>query len=173
MKWSVRELLANREQELHIHTFVDVSDIKKIDKEIRHITPVKVVGEGYITKEAITFELTLNGEMILPCARTLNDVKFPFSIQATEIFRLVDDGTFEEDDVDVHEMEGHVVDLIPYLKERILLEKPLRVISDEAEAQAPQHGAGWEFVLEEKQEDKMDPRLQKLAKFFENENDHK
>lgn len=171
MKWSVRQLLANREQGLRIDTSLDVSDITEIDKEIRQIAPVKVVGNGHVTTKAITFHLTIEGEMILPCARTLNDVKYPFSIEATEIFKLKDDGTFDEEDEDVHELKGQIVDLIPYVKERILLEKPLRVISDEVEETlAPQSGTDWKFVIEDEQKDSIDPRLKKLEKFFEKEN---
>lgn len=172
MKWSVQQLLALKEQGIHIHTSVDVSDLMEIDKEIRQITPVKVVGDGYVTNEAVTFHLTLEGEMTLPCARTLVDVKYPFSINATEIFKLKDDVAFEEDDEDVHELENSVVDLIPYVKERILLEKPLRVISEnteEKEALAPQSGKDWKLVTEEEQKKSIDPRLKVLEKFFEEE----
>ncbi|ADU30866.1 YceD family protein [Evansella cellulosilytica] len=169
MKWSVPQLLALKEKGLHIDESVNVNELKELDREIRDITPVRILGDAHITNRAATFELQLSGTMTLPCARTLNDVKYPFKIRATEIFQLDQWATFDEED-DVHEVEANTVDLLPYVKEQILLEKPLRVISDEEEGDAPASGKGWELqTKEEEQEKKIDPRLKELEKFFDNQ----
>src|SRR5690554_2077635 len=171
MKWSVQQLLANKEKGLHIDTSLDVSDLTRIDQEIRHISPVSVTGTGHITNKSVTFQLTIKGEMILPCARTLNDVEFPFSIEATEIFSFYGDAILDEEDNDVHEVEGNTVDLIPYVKEQILLEKPFRVFSDESEGPVPQSGANWELITKDEEKQRIDPRLKQLEKFFQENND--
>ncbi|WP_096435521.1 YceD family protein [Alteribacter populi] len=168
MKWSVQQLLSYKQKGLHVNESVDVSDLVKKDREIRHISPVHVTGDTLFSNDAITFRLHIEGKMTLPCARTLNDVEYPFSIEANEIFKLDEWATFEEEE-DVHELEDNTVDLLPYVKERILLEKPMQVFSDEEEGPAPVSGKDWELVPEEEQGKKVDPRLKDLEKFFEKE----
>ncbi|MCD8509667.1 MAG: YceD family protein [Bacillus sp. (in: Bacteria)] len=166
MKWSVQQLLAYKHKGLHIDESVDMSEIKKIDREIRDITPVRVIGDARIMKQSVTFRLVITGSMTLPCARTLNDVEYPFNIEATEIFQLDEMAVFDEDD-EVHEVQGNTVDLFPYVIERILLEKPLRVFSDEKEGLAPASGRDWELNVKDEETVKIDPRLKELEKFFD------
>ncbi|WP_280769096.1 YceD family protein [Salipaludibacillus daqingensis] len=167
MKWSVQQLLAFKKNGLHIDESVDMSKIKEIDREVREINPVKVKGDAFFTRDAVTFQLELSGSMTLPCARTLNDVEYPFSINATEIFQLDEWATFDNDE-DVHELEDDTVDLMPYLQERVLLEKPMRVFSELKEGPAPESGEGWQLTNpDEEQQQKIDPRLKELEKFFD------
>ncbi|NJP36461.1 YceD family protein [Alkalicoccus luteus] len=173
MKWSIQQLQAFRRDGLELDETVDVSQVKEGDREIREVTPVHVKGTGSISKDLATFTLTIEGSMTLPCARTLNDVDFPFVIEAIESFKLSEWATFdEEEEDDVHEVEGNTVDLMPYVRERILLEKPLRVFSDKPEGPAPESGSGWELQAEEQEaakEKKVDPRLAKLKQLFDKE----
>ncbi|UTR15203.1 YceD family protein [Salipaludibacillus sp. LMS25] len=169
MKWSVQQLLAFKQKGMQIDESVDASKVKEIDREIRNISPVHVKGEALINHNAATFNLDISGSMTLPCARTLNDVEFPFTIHATEIFQLDEWAAFDEDE-DVHELIDNTVDLMPYVRERILLEKPLRVFSERKEGPAPEEGEGWELTTKEDQnapQDKVDPRLKELEKFFD------
>ncbi|MBU9712405.1 YceD family protein [Evansella tamaricis] len=166
MKWSVPQLMVFKEKGLHIDEKVDVSGIKELDREC-NIDSVRVTGDAYFSKEAITFRLTITGTMILPCARTLNDVEYPFSIDATEIFQLVDWATFQEDE-EIHKVKENTVDLIPYIKERILLEKPMQVFCNKDDGPAPATGSGWELQTEEQEStNQIDPRLKDLEKFFD------
>ncbi|TMW73109.1 YceD family protein [Alteribacter natronophilus] len=166
MKWSVQQLLSLKHKGLHIDESVDVSELQERDREIRHISPVHVTGDASFTRNSVRFKLRISGEMTLPCSRTLNDVEYPFSIEANEIFKLDEWATFEEED-DVHELDDNTVDLMPYVKERILLEKPMQVFSEAEEGPAPVQGKDWELVSEEEQEKKVDPRLKELEKFFD------
>ncbi|MDG5788306.1 YceD family protein [Evansella sp. AB-P1] len=168
MKWLVQQLLTHKENGLHIDESVDVSEVKEVDREIRDISPVQVTGDAFFSSKAVTFQLRISGTMILPCARTLNDVEYPFTIEAIEIFRLNDRGIFEEEE-EVHDIENNTINLLPYVKERILLEKPLRVFSDKDESLAPASGKGWELRTKEEEKGKIDPRLKELEKFFDNE----
>jgi len=167
MKWSVKQLLAFKKNGLHIDESVDMSKVKEVDREIRKMTLVQVKGDAFFMRDAVTFQLELSGSMTLPCARTLNDVEYPFSINATEIFQLDEWATFENDE-DVHELEDDMVDLMPYLQERVLLEKPTRVFSELKEGPAPESGDGWELTkMDEVKKRKVDPRFKELEKFFD------
>ncbi|WLR52231.1 DUF177 domain-containing protein [Bacillus tianshenii] len=166
MEWQVSEL-RNRRDGFEIDETIDVSELKDMNKEIRQISPVHVTGNAHFSGSKITFDLTFDGEMILPCARSLADVKYPFEIDAREIFSLNGE-SYTDEDLEIHGIDGEVLDLKPYIRENILLEIPMQVFSDnpETEGKAPQSGQGWEVVTEEEQKERIDPRLEKLQQFF-------
>ena len=159
---------------------LDVSELEEMNNDIRRISDVKVDGKATLVGKVYQFDLNLKGTMILPCARTLVDVKYPFSIDATENFTKVDYVASEEEEIFLVDQE--VLDLEPYIKENILLEVPVRVYSDEEQlSEAEDEGEGWEMRAEDTHieqqeitheedngEDKPgDPRLASLQKFFD------
>ncbi|MFB4162556.1 DUF177 domain-containing protein [Alteribacillus sp. JSM 102045] len=176
MKWSIQQLLAKRHEGLTVDEQVDVTELIDRDREIRDITPVQVTGNAAFSGETVTFHLQIKGSMTLPCSRTLADVNFPFDIEAVERFRL-DGMPVDEEDITLHEPENGYVDLLPYIKESILLELPIQVFAegiDEKEAPAPQEGKDWEVIIQQAAEDKkaekendVDPRMADLANFFD------
>jgi uncharacterized protein len=169
MKWYLNQLQQYVHQGLTFDETIDLSDVKKMNDEIREISPVRVTGDASFSQGNVTFNVNIQGEMTLPCSRTLVDVEYPFDIDAREVFSLK--STSYGEDEEIHTIEGEILDLTPYLKEHILLEIPLQIFSqdDDKEPVAPQSGNGWEVVEEENQEKKIDPRLAKLQKFFEEE----
>jgi uncharacterized protein len=178
MKWSIHQLHQFHHKEMVIDEYVDVSDLKEIDNLIRDISPVHVQGRADIGSKKFTFHLQVSGTMVLPCSRTLVDVSYPFSIETTETFFMNDYDAVSTDE-DTHLVKDETVDLLPIVKELILLEIPLQIFAEEETVQdgAPQSGEGWEVIKEERWEEmaeeqakqKIDPRLAALAKFFDKE----
>ncbi len=167
------------------HGRVDVSELEEMNNDIRQISEVDVDGKATLDGKVYRFDLNLKGKMILPCARTLVDVDYPFSFDVEENFTKVDYEASEEDEIFLVDRE--VLDLEPYIKENILLGVPLRVYSDEEQlSKAEDEGDGWEMKTEdahieeqlnvpneedENEEDKpVDPRLASLKKFFDKDN---
>jgi uncharacterized protein len=147
---------------------VDVSELEELNNDIRRIPPVTIKGEATIRGDHITFHFDITGTMILPCARTLVDVEYQFTINCIEVFSTSQYHIEGADEI--HEINGEVLDLTPYIKENILLEVPLQVFAsnDEETSNNPDEGQGWQFVDEKKQkEQKVDPRLEKLSQFFD------
>ncbi|RXY99375.1 YceD family protein [Fictibacillus sp. S7] len=169
MKWSLQELKNFYRKPLEFDEYVDASELKSLDKEIRDIPPVHVSGHADVTQQRATFYLNIQGEMTLPCANTLADVHFPFSIKTTELFLLDPSYTVPVDEENLHTVEGHFLDLMPYIQEQILLEKPIKVVAgaDAPDKKAPPEGEGWQVVTEEDRKNRIDPRLADLAKFFD------
>lgn len=167
VKWTIHKLHQLQNKGLTIDETIDVSDLKQVDKSIRDISPVHIQGRADLSSTKFTFHLTIKGTMVLPCSRTLVDVSYPFEIDTIETFLLNDyDYTTDED---MHVVQGETVDLLPIVKELILLEIPLQIFSEEenVEEAAPQSGKDWEVITEEQLKNKIDPRLAGLAKFFE------
>lgn len=153
---------------------VDVSELETMNNDIRKIAPVHVFGDYSIHGDQIIFSFVIEGNMVLPCARTLVDVLYPFKINAREVFTTSPYINEDEEEEEIHPVSGEVLDLTPYIKENILLEIPFRVFSEDANQQAvPQKGNGWEVVSEETTEKKFDPRLRKLESLLNKDKEEK
>ena len=167
MKWSIHQLNKYRSKGLTFDETVDVSELKG-SADIRDISPVRVAGRADLGANKFTFHFRITGTMVLPCSRTLADVAFPFDIETTEVFLASKEE--HEDEAEVHYLQGEVLDLLPVIKENIILEIPMQIFSDEASTEAPMKGQDWQVVAEKEQTEKVDPRLAGLAKFFDKQN---
>ncbi|WP_067728278.1 YceD family protein [Oceanobacillus damuensis] len=163
----IRKTAANKPFEFD--EMVDVSELETMNNDIREIKPVRVHGKADIQGEQFFFSFQIEGEMILPCARTLVDVPYPFTVKASEIFSTSSYYGSDEAENEIHPINGEVLDLTPYIKENIILEIPFRVFSKETNPKegAPSQGNGWEFISEVKEEKKIDPRFKKLESLLE------
>jgi uncharacterized protein len=169
MKWSLQQLSVAKHKPFTFEETIDLSSLTALNTEIRSVSPIKVKGEVVYSGSLITFLLDVTGELVLPCARTLADVSFPIELHEAVHFHPEDEyvtASVEQDDI--HFFEGDTIDLIPALKELILLEIPIQVFADEdVEGPAPKSGKDWELFKKEEQQNRIDPRLADLAKFFE------
>ncbi|MFS0782413.1 YceD family protein [Bacillus sp. 1P06AnD] len=170
MKWTITQLQKYRGKGLVLDDKVDVSEIKEVDPQIRDISLVHITGKADINATNITFHIHLSGKMILPCARTFVDVEYPFDIETREVFLLHDNYDSQEYEFSTI-VKGDVIDLMPIIRENLLLEVPMQVFCEDADPEkaAPQSGNDWEVVTSVQQEKKVDPRLADLAKFFDND----
>ena len=125
--------------------------------DIRRISPVKV--EGYIFNNEEEYELyiTIKGTMILPCARTLKDVEYPFSSEIDEIIGENDDNSLE--------INQNRLDIFPIVWQNILVDVPLRVLAPDAKEELTS-GNGWRLITEDTNEEVIDPRLAKLKDYI-------
>lgn len=110
--------------------------------------------------------------MTLPCARTWEDVEYPFSIESFEQFSW-DDETLRLDD-EIHPVDAELIDFTPVLEELVLLEIPLQVFCENADEMQQVEGKGWSYMTDEELEaqrleakKQVDPRLAGLANFFD------
>lgn len=171
MKFTVAQIHKSSFTEpLEFEGMVDVSELETMNNDIRRIDPARVHATFFVEGEEIIVTLKISGEMVLPCARTLVDVPYPYQIEESEIFSTSPYYTEEDEESEVHLIEGEVLDLKPHIMENILLAIPFRVFTDEVnpEGAAPTEGDGWQFVQEEMKEKTIDPRLKKLESLLEN-----
>lgn len=168
LNWTVKELLQYKDEGLTIDEDVSLPEVLSRDPEVRKLTPVHVNGFVEFNPAYITFHLTVSGEMTLPCAITLQDVLYPFNIRTAETYPLKKELELEDTPVEViHNVEDGNVDLREAIAEAILVEKPMKVISEEELDNAKLEGHGWSLLTEEQTKEKVDPRLEKLKKFFD------
>ena len=176
MKFSITEI-RNRAV-IEPFTFDETVDVSELassnNNDIRQIDPVQVKGMCTVDKDELIFSFTIEGKMILPCARSLVDVPYSFSIDATEVFTTSPQLDREDEENDVHQLLEETLDLKPYIKENIVLETPYRVFSNE---KALDKGEGWSFYMEDEHQEekrhKIDPRLEKLQQLLKNSDQEK
>jgi uncharacterized protein len=170
LKWTLSQLQKYRNKDFIIDEIVRVDEIKQVDPTIREVSPMHITGRGDIDSTKVTFHLKIEGYLILPCSRTLVDVKLPINVETTETFLL--QGSVYETEEEAYQVKNDVVDVMPIIQEILLLEVPMQVFCEDVnhEEAAPQSGKDWEVVHEKDQSKRIDPRLAGLAKFFDENN---
>lgn len=133
-------------------------DLKNTD--MLNLQDVHVVGTIHSnTLGGYQISLTISGEMILPCAVTLKPVVYPFSIDVDGDAHALQ----QEIDKNYEKMENSI-DILPIIWENILMEIPMKVVSDEAK-DLKLEGDGWKLITEQTKGE-VNPELQKLEDLF-------
>ena len=102
--------------------------------------------QGDIHKDCldeIILEVDVKGVMELPCAITLKPVEHPFSFKIS--------GNIEEllEEIDENAKKSkNTIDILPIIWENILMEIPMKVVSDDADLSALK-GDGWRVITED------------------------
>ncbi|QPC46238.1 YceD family protein [Mangrovibacillus cuniculi] len=183
MKWSTVQLQKYRDKGIAIDEHIHIAnEMKALNPEILDVSPLHVKGRGDVSADSVSFHLTIEGTLVLPCSRTLVDVNVPVHVETRETF-LLKTSMFDEDMIDrqeeLHEVKGETVDLLPIIREILLLEIPMQVFSEEAKrSDSLPSGQDWEVMTEEEretaleeEEPKVDPRLAGLAGLFNKDNE--
>lgn len=167
MKWTKKELTNLVDVSFDEELSFDLHDFKKLDrlKDLRHVI-VKGTGHYDCSSQRFEADLNLTGEMIVPCAVTLEDVVVPFETSGHEVFSFLN-----TEDEDIHECRKDFLDLYPVIFQLIMSEVPLKVVKEGAKYPK---GDGWEVLTEEeyrnRERNEIDPRLAKLKEFKFEEN---
>lgn len=127
-----------------------------IGTDIRRISPIKVSGYMRNNEEEYQLDISVTGTMILPCARTLKDVEYPFDIQINEVIGENDDNSLE--------IIQNRLEIFPIIWQYILVDVPLRVLHPDAKEESIQ-GNGWRLITEDDKKEVIDPRLMALSEF--------
>lgn len=124
------------------------SSILKLDN-------VKINGE--ITKNSIddyVINIMVKGTMVLPCSVSLKPTNYDFQVQI--------DGNIAEIMAEFNEnFENNqkTLDILPIIWENILMEIPIRIVSDDI-SDVKTEGEGWELITDDKE--MVNPNLAKL-----------
>ncbi len=127
LKWSLAQLKKFNQKEFKFEDDFDFrSYIKDID-DILDISNAHVSGTGKnIINDRFLFNLHIDCTLTLECARTLEPVDFPISLDVEEIFDTIDDG-------ECRLIDKQTIDLSDCIWEDIYLEKPMRVFKEGTE----------------------------------------
>ncbi len=125
MKWTIHELrkLQNIDKEfdgvVNLSSYIENTDIIRI-------SPVDIIGNFEIYDDSLyEFYFDIRCTLTLSCAITMVEVPYEIDISVEEIFS-------QDINDDFNNIEGITIDLLPIIWSNIILEKPIRVISENA-----------------------------------------
>jgi len=128
VKWTIQELRKLSRHLHHIEGVIDVHSFLTPDDDILDISDVRVQGEFHLLEQdnIYVFDLDVETTLMMPCAVSLKEVEVPLHFQTSLEFAetFVDDNT--------HIIEGITIDLDPVVYSEILIEKPMRVVHQDA-----------------------------------------
>lgn len=143
---------------------------KRKDRGILSISEISFSGEGTYSPRKITVTGELRFDAVLSCSRCLTPIEQSFTIPIEESFVWKGEGVQSEADLDegVHLYEGDEIDLIPPLEEWVYLTLPLYPLcKSDCKGLCPVCGTNRNEKECGCNQEKIDPRLAGLAKFFE------
>ncbi len=137
---------------------IDEEELKKHD--ILELKESNI--SGYITKDSlnnIIINCVIKAIVVLPCSITLKPVNCPIDVKI--------EGNLEEMFEEINEKSQKIqnsIDILPIIWENILMEIPMKVVSEEAKDQKIE-GNGWRLITDEKKEE-INPAFQKLSELL-------
>ena len=142
--------------------YIDINEIFSIDEkklaesEIISLKDTKVIGTISSEGNDHYIECSINGIMVVPCSMTLKPVDYPFNIKVEGIIEEL----FEEIGENVKNNQN-TIDILPIIWENILMEIPMKVVSEEID-DVKTSGNGWRLITDEENSKDINPELEKL-----------
>lgn len=138
----INESITFPKQELEKSGILDIKDLKV---------------EGFLSKnnqDEYILNVRLKGILVLPCAVSLKPVDY-------QINTKIEGNVYEmlEETLKNYKKTEKTIDILPIIWENVLMEIPIRVVSDDL-SDIKTKGNGWELVTGEKEE--INPELAKL-----------
>lgn len=143
--FDISKLKNNTETKLEINETLEFDKSKLESTEIQRLEDIKA--KGTITRiESDVYHITLNitGNMVLLCARSLEEVNYPLNIFIDK--NIKEDENDEENQLILQ----NSLDIFAIVWENIVLEVPLRVIKEDATFIS--EGDGWSLKDDNKKE---------------------
>ncbi|MCK7485794.1 MAG: YceD family protein [Bacillus subtilis] len=128
MKWTIPELKKLRTTANKFAYTAVFDAFLREDDDILAVSPAEISGSFQVLRdpEQFVFMVEVDVTLVMACAITLRDVEVPLSFETELVF-----GTDLADD-DVLPIDGITIDLDQYLWGEILVEKPMRVVAEDA-----------------------------------------
>ena len=148
MQYDIIRLNNNIDKFVSIDETYTFTQDELMGTDLIKLEDVRITGE--LLKNSlgnIELNVDVEGVMVLPCAITLKPVNYPFFITISgEIEELMEN--MEENERNFK----NTLDILPIIWENILMEIPMRVVSDDADL-SNLKGDGWRVITEETREE--------------------
>ena len=143
MNIDILKLNSGLEDSVYIDEVYSFSTDELKDTDIIKLDNLKI--KGYITKNSLDeyiIDINVNGIMVLPCSISLKPVDYKIDINIEE--------NISENYESVKNFENNqkTIDILPIIWENILMEIPIKVVSDDL-SDIKTKGDGWELITDE------------------------
>ena len=142
----------NYKDKIDINEVIDFPDNYLTNSDIKKLKDVHVSGIFYQNDmNEYLAKIKVNGQMYLTDAVTLDIVPYEFS--------FIYDDVIPENCIN----EQNMLDIMEFLWQNIVLEMPIRYTKSDADNLK---GDNWQVISDNKDEDEIDPRMQKLYDYY-------
>jgi len=149
MKWTLGQL-AKMNKPIEVNYELDLSEFLDKMPDVKAISMVKVMGNGYeLGFDEYVFSLDVKCELVMTCAISLEDVKYPLEFHTDEIFKT------ENNDGDDINLVTNVVDLDEVILSNIIMRIPMKVVKE-----------GMTFDSDDEKEEYINPAFADLKKYL-------
>lgn len=144
MLLDLTKLQNRKENELIFNDVITLDKSLYENTDIRNLSPLDIsINIHRFNDFEYNMDLFIKGTMILPCSVTLKDVNYPFEIK-TEV-KLSNNTENDEEYVKIIQNN---IDIIPIIWQNIVLEIPLKVVSEDI-SDSIVSGDGWKLIRED------------------------
>lgn len=163
MKWKISWLKAQPNQEHDVdETLTFDQKMFKSVSNIKGVSDIKVKGRIFMKADLVNVDLTFSGTMYLPCANTNEIGNYDFSFEISDVLDDEYDGAIDYD--------ADYIDLFELTWQKLIVEAPTKFVKNECQNKS---GKSWRLLSEDeyqqKDADKIDPRLEKLKDLFKDD----
>lgn len=149
MKWTLGQL-AKMNKPIEVNYELDLSEFLDKMPDVKAISMVKVMGNGYeLGFDEYVFSLDVKCELVMTCAISLEEVKYPLEFHTDEIFKT------ENNDGDDINLVTNVVDLDEVILSNIIMRIPMKVVKE-----------GMTFNSDDEKEEYINPAFADLKKYL-------
>lgn len=149
MKWTLGQL-AKMNKPIEVNYEFDLSEFLDKMPDVKAISMVKVMGNGYeLGFDEYVFSLDVKCELVMTCAISLEEVKYPLEFHTDEIFKT------ENNDGDDINLVTNVVDLDEVILSNIIMRIPMKVVKE-----------GMTFDSDDEKEEYINPAFADLKKYL-------
>ena len=158
MEYNLLRLRNNLDKYISVDLTYTFSEEQLKGTDLLELKDVKIIGEIYKDSlDELNLIANVKGIFKIPCAVTLKPVDYPFDIKI--------EGTIDElmgENEEFVKKDENTLDIFPIIWENILMEIPMRVVSEGAEEEISNlEGNGWKVITDE-ENDIINPALAKL-----------
>lgn len=168
MQISLQKLNQAKDQQVTISEKVVLEDLQLSTYGLIHLNPIDVnVQVTRLNPHLFAAEAEQSTEAIFVCSRCLTHFDATLHQKWQERFTDVEEGTQEDGEDEVHQVEGNVIDLLPYVREAFLLDLPFAPLCQEdCKGLCPKCGINLSIDTCDCQIETIDPRLAKLQELL-------
>lgn len=157
MKFDITKLKSGIVEEIPVDLTYTFSKDQLTGTELLELNNVRIEGSIFINSaDSYELHLVVGGVMVLPCAISLKPVDYPFDLTIDG-----DIERFKEEFAEITIKSENTIDIFPIIWENILMEIPMRVVSEDASLEATS-GDGWRVITDQEESASVNPALQQL-----------
>jgi uncharacterized protein len=165
----LRELDKSKDRQIHLHSSIDMANINIVD--ILSAEGFSFTGDCKKEGQLVLVDGIIQGHLKVRCSRCLTPADVAVNIPFVE--RFSEQPVEQEEEDEVHLVQGGQINLDPYFYETIFLEMPsLFFCREDCKGLCPNCGVDRNVTSCSCSNERIDPRLADLALFFEKNQDN-